>query len=37
MGKNGSFAGVSPTVAQEVINAPQFGSQAQVLKTFVGL
>jgi Ca2+-binding RTX toxin-like protein len=36
-GKNGSFAGVSQTVAQEVINAAQFGSQAQTLKTFVGL
>jgi hypothetical protein len=36
-GKNGSFAGVSQTVAQEVINAAQFGSQAQVLKQFAGL
>ncbi|MDD5385109.1 MAG: calcium-binding protein [Gallionella sp.] len=36
-GKSSSFAGVGQTVAQEVINAAQFGSQAQVLKTFVGL
>ncbi|MBI1886778.1 MAG: hypothetical protein HYS19_00125 [Nitrosomonadales bacterium] len=36
-GKNGSLAGIGQTAAQEVINAAQFGSQTQVLKTFVGL
>ena len=36
-GKSGSLAGVNQTVTQGVINAPQFGNQEQVLKTFVGL
>lgn len=36
-GKNGSFAGISQTVAQEVINAVQLGNQTQTLRTFVGL
>ena len=36
-GKNRSLVGVGQSATQDVINATQFGVQAQVLKTFVGL
>ncbi|MFZ2300910.1 MAG: putative Ig domain-containing protein [Gallionella sp.] len=36
-GKNGSFSGMNLTAAQNVINAPQFGAQAQTLNSLQDL
>lgn len=36
-GTNGSFTGLNLTAAQDVLNAPQFGSQAQTLRPLQGL
>ncbi|MDO8812808.1 MAG: calcium-binding protein [Gallionella sp.] len=36
-GKNGSFSGMNLAAAQNVINAPQFGAQAQTLNPLQGL